>query len=292
MENTGLNIIIADDSVQNRENKKEVMKTLGMNVILSTGDGTKVLDAIRNKKVDVVIMDIILPGIDGIGILEETKDIPQKPIFIIETALHMDNLVNEAIQHGADYYILKPASTQMLIRRIYQLLDRRDKSKLYSKNIDFDLETTDIIKTKDVMKKNTETFSNNISKEEIKYSGNLELDITNILHKIGIPAHIKGYKYIREGVLLSFKDWRLLDYITKSLYPTIAEKYNTTSSSVERTIRHAIEVAWTKGNLETLENMFGNTICAGRGKPTNSEFMSLVTDMIRLAYKKYGISYD
>lgn len=118
-----------------------------------------------------------------------------------------------------------------------------------------------------------------------KYTGNLEIDITNILLEIGMPAHIKGYQYIREGIMMSFADQNMLHYITKFLYPTIAKKYHTSSSSVERTIRHAIEVAWRRGNMETLEHVFGNTISANRGKPTNSEFMALLTDKLRLEYR-------
>ena len=116
------------------------------------------------------------------------------------------------------------------------------------------------------------------------------MDVTNILLEIGIPAHIKGYQYIREGIIMAFYDRNMLHYITKFLYPSIAKKYKTTSSSVERTIRHAIEVAWRRGNMETLEEVFGNTVCAGKGKPTNSEFMALLTDKLRLEYRTQIVS--
>lgn len=116
-------------------------------------------------------------------------------------------------------------------------------------------------------------------------TGDLERDITNILLEIGVPAHIKGYQYIREGIMIAFYDRNMLHYITKYLYPTIAQKYKTTSSSVERTIRHAIEVAWRRGDLKMLEEVFGNTVCSGKGKPTNSEFMALLTDRLLLEYR-------
>jgi two-component system response regulator (stage 0 sporulation protein A) len=126
--------------------------------------------------------------------------------------------------------------------------------------------------------------------EGYEFCGDLELDVTNILLEIGIPAHIKGYQYIREGIIMAFYDRNMLHYITKFLYPSIAKKYKTTSSSVERTIRHAIEVAWRRGNIETLEEVFGNTVSAGKGKPTNSEFMALLTDKLRLEYRTRSVS--
>ena len=126
--------------------------------------------------------------------------------------------------------------------------------------------------------------------EGYRFSGDLEMDVTNILLEIGIPAHIKGYQYIREGIIMSFYDRNMLHYITKFLYPSIAQKYKTTSSSVERTIRHAIEIAWCRGSLDTLEEFFGNTVCAGKGKPTNSEFMALLTDKLRLEYRTKKVS--
>lgn len=145
--------------------------------------------------------------------------------------------------------------------------------------------------------KNTVSFCDKVEKEKRKntsegysLSGDLERDITNILLEIGIPAHIKGYQYIREGIIMAFYDRNMLHYITKFLYPSIAKKYKTTSSSVERTIRHAIEVAWRRGDMEVLEEVFGNTVSAGKGKPTNSEFMALLTDKLRLEYRTQSVS--
>lgn len=281
MENVELRVIIADNNVQDRESKKKIMEEVGMKVILSTGDGSKALAAIRQNKADIVVMDMVLPGVDGIGILEDVKkqDGIKRPIFIIETALRMENLIEQAIQNGADYYMMKPISNKMLIKRMYQLAERREEYDDYSceKLLEINTESSEIEKKQP-------------SRTGYNYSGNLEVDVTNILLEIGIPAHIKGYQYIREGIIMAFYDCNMLHYITKFLYPSIAKKYKTTSSSVERTIRHAIEVAWRRGNMEVLEEIFGNTICAGKGKPTNSEFMALLTDKIRLEYRTKNAS--
>ncbi len=278
MENIDLHVVIADSNVQDRESKKRIMEGMGMKVVLSTGDGSKALETIKQKRIDVVVMDMILPGVDGIGILEEVNNSNQKnrPIFIVETALRKENLVEQAIQSGADYYMMKPVSGQMLIKRMYQMVENKYGTNSSTRTEDYSAPGLEI----------KEPGNKNITKKGYTYSGDLEMDITNILLEIGIPAHIKGYQYIREGIIMAFYDRNMLHYITKFLYPAIAKKYKTTSSSVERTIRHAIEVAWRRGNLETLEEVFGNTICAGRGKPTNSEFMALLTDKLRLEYRQ------
>lgn len=271
MRNTQLKVIIADSNVQERESKQLSMEAKGMKVILSTGDGNKVLKTIGEGKADIIVMDMVLSGVDGIGILEECHNMPvKKPIFIIQTALRMENLVEQAIKCGADYYMMKPVSNQMLISRVMQLVSKRclrpdneDSKNIFISNIK-EYESVKAI--------------NNVC------SGNLELDVTNLLLEIGIPAHIKGYQYIREGIMLAFHDKNMLHYITKCLYPTIAKKYKTTSSSVERTIRHAIEVAFRRGNTEILEEIFSNTINSKKVKPTNSEFIALLADKLRLEY--------
>lgn len=285
-----LRVIIADNNVQDRESKEKTMVKMGMEVILATGNGSKALEAIRREKPDVVVMDMILPGIDGIGILEEINQAPyieKRPIFIIETALRMENLVEEAIQAGADYYMMKPVSGTMLVKRVEQLVERRKEEGRTSVRIPAQPEPTQREETKNMMNSQEERSG---QADGYSLSGDLEVDVTNILLEIGIPAHIKGYQYIREGIIMAFYDRNMLHYITKFLYPAIAKKYKTTSSSVERTIRHAIEVAWRRGSTETLEEVFGNTICAVKGKPTNSEFMALLTDKLRLEYRTRSVS--
>lgn len=284
MNTVGMRVIIADNNLQDRESKQKTMASMGMEVILATGNGSKALEAIRSEKPDIVVMDMILPGIDGIGILEEINQadyILKKPIFIIETALRMENLVDEAIQAGADYYMMKPVSNTMLIKRMAQLMHKNDAEKTKMQTV----VCNEIPKEREKENKEYRNMS-----EGCSFCGDLEIDVTNILLEIGIPAHIKGYQYIREGIVMAFYDRNMLHYITKFLYPAIAKKYKTTASSVERTIRHAIEVAWRRGNIDTLEEVFGNTVCAGKGKPTNSEFMALLTDKLRLEYRARSAS--
>lgn len=277
MRNTQLKVVIADSNLQERESKQLSMEARGMKVILSTGDGNKVLKVINDGKADIVVMDMVLSGVDGIGILEESRNIcEKKPIIIIQTALRMENLVEQAIKFGADYYMMKPVSNQMLINRVMQLVSKR-----YTRESEGSLGN--------IFRKNAREYEparaiNNVC------SGNLEIDVTNLLLEIGIPAHIKGYQYIREGIMLSFYDKNMLHYITKCLYPTIAKKYKTTSSSVERTIRLAIEVAFRRGNRQVLEEIFSNTICSKKTKPTNSEFIALLTDKLRLEYRTRNAS--
>ena len=277
MRNTQLKVVIADSNLQERESKQLSMEARGMKVILSTGDGNKVLKVINDGKADIVVMDMVLSGVDGIGILEESRNIcEKKPIIIIQTALRMENLVEQAIKFGADYYMMKPVSNQMLINRVMQLVSKR-----YTRESEGSLGN--------IFRKNAREYEparaiNNVC------SGNLEIDVTNLLLEIGIPAHIKGYQYIREGIMLSFYDKNMLHYITKCLYPTIAKKYKTTSSSVERTIRHAIEVAFRRGNRQVLDEIFSNTICSKKTKPTNSEFIALLTDKLRLEYRTRNAS--
>lgn len=269
MEEKSIRVVIADHSLQDRESKERSLIEAGMKILLSTGNGSKALEVIKKQSPDVIVMDMVLPGIDAIGIIEEMGKSElnrKKPVIIIETALRMENLVARALEAGADYYMMKPVSNRMLVQRIFQLLEREP---LPQENVN--VPDAEILTEK---------------KENKRFSGDLEVDVTNILLEIGIPAHIKGYQYIREGIIMSFYDRNMLHYITKFLYPAIAKKYKTTASSVERTIRHAIEIAWSRGNVEILEEIFGNTILTGKGKPTNSEFMALLTDKLHLEYRR------
>ena len=290
MEEKSIRVVIADMSVQDRESKEHSLTEAGMKILLSTGNGSKALEMIKKNAPDVVVMDMVLPGIDAIGIIEEIEKMGEgrkKPVVIIETALRMENLVARALEAGADYYMMKPVSNRMLIKRIYQLLEREPV-----KNVKLPVTDGDAGERKSVSAEPVSAdFTGELLKKENKrFSGDLEVDVTNILLEIGIPAHIKGYQYIREGIIMSFYDRNMLHYITKFLYPTIAKKYKTTASSVERTIRHAIEIAWSRGDMEILEEIFGNTVSAGKGKPTNSEFMALLTDRLRLEYRRSRVS--
>lgn len=286
-----MKVVIADNNLQEAESKAKALENTGMEVVLATSDGKKALDAIVHKRPTVVVMDMILPGIDGMGILEELNDpeCPEKPIIIIETALRMSNLIEDALAMGADYYMMKPISNRLLIKRIQQIVSQPDSIRKNMSGNPAALAAANDVHNVTVPEKKVDLqpvqTGGGMESQGYQYSGDLEIDITNILLEIGIPAHIKGYQYIREGIMMSFNDRNMLQYITKFLYPSIAKKYKTTSSSVERTIRHAIEVAWSRGNMDVLEKIFGNTVCAGKGKPTNSEFMALLTDKLRLEYR-------
>ena len=188
MNTVGMRVIIADNNLQDRESKQKTMASMGMEVILATGNGSKALEAIRSEKPDIVVMDMILPGIDGIGILEEINQadyILKKPIFIIETALRMENLVDEAIQAGADYYMMKPVSNTMLIKRMAQLMHKNDAEKTKMQTV----VCNEIPKEREKENKEHRNMS-----EGCSFCGDLEIDVTNILLEIGIPAHIKGYQ--------------------------------------------------------------------------------------------------
>lgn len=293
MENRKTRVILADNNVQDRESKRKCLEEQGIKVIYDTGDGKKALEQIHILKPDIVVMDMILPGVDGMAILEEWNgEMTDRPVFIIETALRMGNMIEQALQAGADYYMMKPVSASVLIKRIKQLgqvdptAETAAKQSVVPDNVvdlAADMGAAEPADTKSARQTYGEALHS-------RYTGDLEIDITNILLEIGIPAHIKGYQYIREGIMMAYCDQNMLHYITKFLYPSIAKKYHTTSSSVERTIRHAIEVAWRRGNIDTLEEVFGYTVSAGKGKPTNSEFMALLTDKLRLEYRMRNVS--
>ena len=226
------------------------------------GMATNGLNIIKDKQPDIVLLDIIMPQIDGLTVMEKVKtdkDVTKEPTFIVISAVGRESVTEDAFNMGATYYIMKPFDNQMLINRIRYV--KSNKKLLDNKRAAL---VTD----------NSEAVSDR----------SLEADITEIIHDIGIPAHIKGYQYLRDSIMLSVKDNDVINSITKILYPTIAKKYQTTSSRVERAIRHAIEVAWNRGNTDTLNGLFGYTISNGKGKPTNSEFIALIADKIRLEY--------
>jgi two-component system response regulator (stage 0 sporulation protein A) len=307
MKKINLKAILADNNVQDRESRAKAMEEEGIRVVFSTGDGKKALDAIEREAPDIVVMDMILPGLDGMGILEEMSRmaLPHRPMVVIVTALKMSHLVEEALQNGADYYMMKPISNRVFVKRLQQVSEGLEKGGSKSStpivNAPWQMEndyaaTREPVLRQEMTREPQSHRAIMIPKPQLapksgcQYSGDLEMDVTNILLEIGIPAHIKGYQYIREGIIMSYHDRNMLQYVTKFLYPAIAKKYKTTSSSVERTIRHAIEVAWRRGDIEVLEEVFGNTVCAGKGKPTNSEFLALLTDKIRLEYRTKIVS--
>ena len=204
----------------------------------------------------------IMPKMDGLTVMEkinQDKNVQKRPDFIVVTAVGQERITEDAFNRGANYYIMKPFNNEMLLNRIKTV--RRP--------------------VRSCEKRNDELSS------QVPYirEGDLENRVTNLLHEIGIPAHIKGYHYLRDSIIMAVQDMDVLNAITKVLYPTVAKRYQTTSSRVERAIRHAIEVAWNRGKLDTLDELFGYTVSTGKGKPTNSEFVALIADTIQLEYK-------
>ena len=210
----------------------------------------------------MVLLDIVMPKLDGLGVLDKvSKDtsIKKQPSFVMISAIGQEKITEAAFARGADYFIMKPFDNDMVLDRIKNI--RTIKSGSDTKVV------------------------NPYEKLQDEQEKNLEAEVTSIIHEVGVPAHIKGYQYLREAIIMSVNDMDMLNSITKILYPTIAKKFDTTSSRVERAIRHAIEVAWSRGKMDTIDEMVGYTSSNGKGKPTNSEFIALITDRIRLQMK-------
>ncbi|MCL2753277.1 MAG: sporulation transcription factor Spo0A [Defluviitaleaceae bacterium] len=257
-----IRIILADD---NKEVcgfiESAIMKEAGMELVKVVHNGFDAAEAILQKDAnyDVAIIDGVMPHMDGLGVLEKIAEAKNKPTCIILSEISQEKVAIKAMELGAEYYIIKPFDMNILMQRMRQLREKgREKS------------TTDVL-------------------EQIRNAANLQVDIeqrvTSILHEIGVPAHIRGYHYMREAIMMAVNDMKILNSITKKLYPNIAQKMNTENTRVERAIRHAIEVAWSRGKVDVLENFFGYTISNHKGKPTNSEFIALIADKLRLELK-------
>lgn len=260
-----LNIAIADDN----ERIVQLLDTIvssddELKVVGTAGDGEQLYDIIKQQEPDVVLLDIIMPKVDGLAVMDRVNhdtSIRKHPAFIVITAVGNEKITEDAFDLGADYYILKPFDNDMVINQIKHTRVRKEKNFAEIRKV-------------------------NAYESKAEYmERNLETDVTNIIHEIGVPAHIKGYQYLRDSIIMSVNDIEMLNSITKILYPTIAKKHQTTPSRVERAIRHAIEVAWSRGKMDTIEELFGYTVSNGKGKPTNSEFIALIADKIRLEYK-------
>lgn len=269
----GLHVLIADNNYQNTLELKDFLGAKeGIGQIDIASDGIKACQMILEKRPDVVLLDVILPGIDGLGVLErvnmEWKG-KHRPAFIFVTSISTQSLVECAVKLGASYFVLRPFYAESIYRRIMQIEKGWMRNQIERQQ----------------EKRACYYYGAEIRGEKEQAGDRLENDVTKIIRELGIPAHIKGYQYIREGIIMSVNDMNMLNFITKLLYPSIAKKYKTTSSSVERAIRHAIEVAFSRGQVEILEEMFGYTVNAGKGKPTNSEFIALIADKLRLEYK-------
>lgn len=256
-----IQVMLADDNREFTDLLSEfISEQPDMEVIGVAYNGNEVVKLIEEQHLhpDVLILDIIMPHLDGLGVLEKVRNLnlsPQ-PKIIMLTAFGQENITQKAVELGASYYILKPFDMEMLTNRVRQVATNQSVSK--------------------PMKASPVT--------PIR-GRNLDANITNIIHEIGVPAHIKGYMYLREAITMVFNNIEILGSITKVLYPNIAEKYKTTPSRVERAIRHAIEVAWSRGNVDSISNLFGYTVNSNKAKPTNSEFIAMVADKLRIEAK-------
>jgi two-component system response regulator (stage 0 sporulation protein A) len=265
MENPKTNIIIADHNKEFCNILNDYLLTQKDIVVAGIAEnGIEALKLIEEKKPDLVVLDIIMPILDGLGVLERlnTMDLDPLPHVIVLSAVGQGKTTQRAISLGADCYVVNRFNMEVLIRRIRQTLNNT-------------------ICSDDVKK--TLTY---LDKTESKINKNQPVDmiaqITNIIHEIGVPAHIKGYMYLREAINLIMNDIDLLSAVTKELYPLIGKNFNTTASRVERAMRHAIEVAWNRGQVETINKNFGYTIRNKKGSPTNSEFIAMVADKLKL----------
>lgn len=263
MGNEPISVLIADDNKDFCNILNEYLSTQNdVEVIGLAKDGLEAVDMITNEIPDVLVLDIIMPHLDGLGVLERinSMNLEKYPKIIVLSAVGQDKITQRAVNLGADYYVVKPFDFEVFMKRIRQLTG---SSSVISDRNPRMTNSSGIIK------------GNNNNKS-------LEAKITNIIHEIGVPAHIKGYLYLREAIGMVVDNIELLSAVTKELYPNIAKKFNTTPSRVERAIRHAIEVAWSRGKVDTINNLFGYTVHNDKGKPTNSEFIAMVADKLRL----------
>ena len=227
-------------------------------------DGIKTIDSIKKYNPEVLILDMVMPRLDGVGVLEEMNSIEMDsyPKIIVLSAVGQEAFTKKAISLGADYYLVKPLDMKLLEKRIRQVSGKEQS----------------------VNDNNKLNMSKGIINPDRNNATDLEVEITNIIHEIGVPAHIKGYLYLREAIKMVIENVELLGAVTKELYPSIAKKFNTTPSRVERAIRHAIEVAWSRGKVDTINQLFGYTVHNTKGKPTNSEFIAMIADKLRLEH--------
>ena len=250
--NEKIKVAIADDNRGFSSLMEEcLLRQPDIDLVGVAYDGEEILRIIQGQKPDVVVLDMIMPHLDGMGVLERLNDAGgPKPKIIMLTAFGQESITQRVMELGADYYVLKPFNIEVLINRIRQLATQSQ-----------------------VQRSSTVQNVKNPSIEAI---------ITDMIRDIGIPAHIKGYQYLRDAIMIICAEPDLLGAITKTLYPMIAEKHATTPSRVERAIRHAIEVTWSRGNVDVINKIFGRDVMTDKGKPTNSEFIAIIADKIRI----------
>lgn len=265
-----IRVLIADDNREFAELLSEYLQEQSdLDIVGVANNGQEVLNLVERVQPDVLVLDIIMPVLDGIGVLERLRSssLEVMPRVIMLTAFGQDSITRKALDLGASYYILKPFDMDLLIDRIR------------------DVATADLYIERGRPTVNSANYSpTGTSPRVLSMTPNRTVDqlVTAMIHEIGVPAHIKGYQYLREAILMVYDDVEMLGAVTKVLYPQIAEKFYTTPSRVERAIRHAIEVAWNRGNSEAITQVFGYTVSMSKAKPTNSEFIAMVADKLRM----------
>lgn len=256
--NGKLKVLLGDNESEFAKSCEKILRSYGMEVYKTAKDGNRLLEEIKRIKPDVVLGDVFMPGLDMLGVLRAVQnlDLNNKPLVMAISSFDNARVEKELFENGAAYYFIKPLELTLIADRIVALTGN------------------------DCEKHSCDAMLKNFNSEN-----DLEKMVTDIIHQIGVPAHIKGYSYLREAIILSVENIEYVNSITKMLYPTIAKTFSTTSSRVERAIRHAIEVAWDRGDVDVLNSYFGFTINNGRGKPTNSEFIAMIADKLRLRLK-------
>ena len=258
-----LNVAIADDNERMVEILDSIVKKDDeLRIVGKANNGEDVYHMIKEKEPDVVLLDLIMPKLDGLSVMErinQDQTIKKHPKFIVISAIGQEGITEDAFNLGAHYYIMKPFDNDMVLNRVKAIKNYMNEE-------------------------NRKGSRNNLCNEK-RAIEHLENDVTDMIHEVGVPAHIKGYQYLRDAIMMVIEEPEMLNSITKILYPTIAKRNQTTPSRVERAIRHAIEVAWSRGNMEIINSLFSYTVSTGKGKPTNSEFIALIADKIRLQNK-------
>lgn len=252
-----LKILIGDDSEEYGQRCAQELRSMGFFCIIRPKDGEAILEAIKDEVPDVVVTDLWMPRYDAIELIRRTnKSASSKPVFIVAASFDNEFSLRQVLREGAAYCMVKPFDFRMLGDRINQIMG-------------YDL------------------FEEpGIPSSVHNTAPDLEVIVTEMIHQLGVPAHIKGYHYLRMAIMYSVQDPEMLESVTKLMYPTVAKQFSTTPSRVERAIRHAIEIAWDRGDIDILNSFFGYTVNTGKGKPTNSEFIALIVDKIKLRYKK------
>lgn len=252
-----IKVLMIDDNKELIKMVKEYFSDhASIDISLEAHDGVEGMRLIKENQCDydVVLLDLIMPKRDGVSVLEEIHDLELNKKVIVLTSYNNESMIRRVSELGINYFILKPFDLKDLERRILSCFEEKKEHK----SIDL-------------------------------FQNNLQISVTKILHQLGVPSHIKGYQYIREGIMIIYKNPDVIGGITKELYPEIADKFDTTTSRVERAIRHAIEVSWNRGNWDLMEDIFGHSVDIDKAKPTNSEFIVTVADKLRLEY--HQISY-